>query len=447
MQDSFWRWLLICYGRSMYDLPREVGLPLPPGKKEYNFPSFSLEKSMSVGISPLELYSYPTMSGFRAKYTPIHIATALLVYGQEAEREVAHQMLRPAFLRAAYREHAAATFVQYSIVNPHPPARFGLPEFTAEDLFDGIRLLAVDDLGNAAWFDDTYLKQILCTVPSVQWYLRLGELHRLFGRWEGSLRSTAASLIRGQQTHNKGYEGRLRYLRDLLPGDARAFLKQESGVIEVLWMSRADSTPAEMAKGLRVLSTSTSGNISPLWCYIGRELTYEDFKQLTPRQALTVLHRAPAGAVKTCITEHQADLAAMFFALNTKDHLTTIVNSMDLTHVGRPEIWQPDVPETQFMDLHSGKDHAARWAQVMHPLIQVYLRNKAWRDQYQQLADPATLFLAMMHAKAERAVSGKFDAPVPFSTLSNVLRSHPNIQEIQKHLTEMPTDIPSDAAL
>jgi hypothetical protein len=109
-----------------------------------------------------------------------------------------------------------------------------------------------------------------------------------------------------------------------------------------------------------------------------------------------------------------------------------------------------------FQDIGCKQDRKDQWHQEMEPLIKCYMRNKAWRDQYLQLADPATLFLALMHAKANMTTSyidpsgrvhHRAPDPVPVTTIDSVLRSHPNIQEIRQHLKEMPSDTKADAEL
>ena len=116
LRSAAWRWLLIAYGKKLYDLPKEMGLVRVSGGP-FGFATYGLAQSMSVGVSPLELYSYPTMSEFGHTYTPIHIATALLKYGNEEAMEVAKMMLTPAFLKKTYPSRTAEDFILQATPN------------------------------------------------------------------------------------------------------------------------------------------------------------------------------------------------------------------------------------------------------------------------------------------------------------------------------------------
>lgn len=445
--NKFWRWLLLVYGRELYNLPRKMALPDPEEvsglARKYGFPAFTLVQSMRAGISPLELYSYPSMGGFDHTYTPVHVGTALLKFGVD-QGELAKKLMDPEFLKATYPHREATSFAQNSDTNPYRPADFGLQPINTESFIrEDLSAHVVDELGNAAWFSVDYVKQVLRMVPPAHWYGKLCELHSLHGLWGAALEKAALSLLSSAPVNkHSGHKNHINYIRGVSAESARFALKKCDGVREVLWIARSDTTPKEMAKGLRVLTTTSTGPVQEARQYIGRALTLEDFAELTPRQALSVLYYAPYGAVEEVIAKNSEELSAMFFTLTTKEHLPMVSNSMS-KHNDRSRNWYPDTIEGNLKALMRGtpEEIRKRWDDRMGPLVSSYERNKEWRDRYLMLAEPAVLFLALMRWKSTDK------DPVPIVTIDNLLRAHHNIVEVQRTLEEMPADVTPDSAL
>lgn len=448
LSNKMWRWLLLAYGKRLYGLPKEMSLPEPDaaafgGVKKYSFPALTLVQSMRAGISPLELYSYPSMGGFEHTHTPVHVATALLKFGKD-QTELTQALLSPDFLKATYPHRESTSFAQNSDTNPYRPADFGMQPINAEDLVtDDFSVQVVDELGNAAWFPVDYIKKVLRPVQPAHWYGKLCELQSLHGLWGPMLHSAALSLLNNAPANNhSGHKSRINYLRGVREDIARDYLKRESGVREVLWAMRGDVTSAEMAKGLRILANTTTGPVQEARQYIGRALTIDDFEQLTAKQALSVLYYAPYDAVADVIAQHSMRLSSLFFTLTTKEHLPMVTNSMS-KHNDRAKNWYPDTHAGNLAALMRGsvEEIHKRWDERMLPVVQAYERNKEWRDRYLMLAEPAVLFLALMRWKSVEK------DPVPTVSIDNMLRSHHNIVEIQRALEDMPTDVAADAAL
>lgn len=422
--NKMWRWLLIAYGRKLYDLPREMGLPqvktsFPSGLKEYSFPSLTVQASLGLGISPLELYTYPTMGGFNHAYTPIHVACGLLKFGHEQE-EVAKRLLHPNYLKGAYPSRTGQDFATNSDANPYGPQHFGMEPYLPEDFLkaDGTMHI-VDELGNAAWFPKQYITQALRQVPAAQWVTKLLELRAMHGRWEKRLQAAAAALVKGAaHTRDKAV-----YLRTASADYARSYLKGVSGVSEMLWAARADATTTEMAKGLRVISSTDTKPVREMYQYIGRPLTPQDFAELQPKQALKILYYAPMDVVAGAIASDSGALASKFFTLTTREHLPMVSNSMS-KHGDRTPRWYPDTAESNVNALNrsSTEELRAAWDERMKSAIQQYETAKEWRDRFTAVAEPAVLFLALMcWASTE-------DDPIPHNAILNVLRAHPSAQ-------------------
>lgn len=448
LSNKMWRWLLLAYGKRLYDLPKEMSLPEPDaafgGVRKYSFPALTLVQSMRAGISPLELYSYSSMGGFEHTHTPIHVATALLKFGKD-QLELAQALLTPAFLKATYPSRESTSFAQNSDTNPYRPADFGMQPIPTEELVtDDFKTHVVDELGNAAWFPVDYVKKVLRPVPPAHWYGKLCELQSLHGLWEPMLHSAALSLLNNAPTNNhSGHWNRINYIRGVSEDAARDYMKKDSGgVREVLWATRGDVTAAEMAKGLRILANVTTRPVQEARQYVGRAVTLEDFEQLTAKQALSVLYYAPYAAVEDVIARHSEKLASLFFTLTTKEHLPMVTNSMS-KHNDRAKNWYPDTHDGNMQALMRGtvEEIHKRWDDRMLPVVQAYERNKEWRDRYLMLAEPAVLFLALMRWKSVDK------DPVPTVSIDNMLRSHHNIVSVQHALEEMPSDVAADAAL
>lgn len=449
--NRMWRWLLLCYGKRIYDLPEEMSLPVPEAKRNallesrFGFAAYTLSQSMRLGIRPTELYSYRTVGGYDHTFTPIHVGTALLKFGTEAERELALTLLTPKFLLDTYPNRDSSSFAQHSDTNPYTPEDFGLRALDTEAFGTtngGLR--AVDEIGNAAWFETIYVQQILSRVQASHWYGKLCELQGLHGRWSNLVASSARSLLYQKQTGGArvGHKNRIDYIRNVTASVAREYLKGQSGVQELLWMARSDVTPQEMARGLRVLATVETSTVNEAWGWIGRALTLEDFQELTSRHALTVLYHAPYESVTDVIKTRSEELSAMFFTLTSKEHLPMVSNSMS-QHSGRPKTWYPDTIEGRYRARHLGttEDIKKRWEDRMKPVVQDFINNCLWRDQFLQLAPPEVLLLALMRQKATP------QDPVPMVAIDNVLRSYANIAEVWRALEEMPPGPAGDSAL
>lgn len=444
-QSKFFRWLLIAYGEGLYELPRTMGLD-PIGsagrKLPWNFPAFTIAQTMKTGIAPSEAMQYPTMGGFEHQYTPIHLGTALLKFGHDVDRTEADKLLSLTFLKKVCADKAANAFASHSYINPYKPEDVGRAQYDAELLVDTKSApYVLDELGNAAWFPDEYLRAVLHTVESAHWYSRLCQLHVVHGRWKPMLESAAYALLtRGNSARKTEYRSATNYLRNLTPGQAAAYRKQLTGVREILLVVRADTPPEHMARGLKALVTNQNTRTEEVMRYIGRPLTLDDLRPLKPKVLLDVLYYLPYAAIEEVATTRREELASMLFTLTDAKSMPLLMNSM-VPHASRERKWIPDTPagnvQVTSMSEFSAESVQKTWDDHMKPLIDDYDRAKQWRDELVQHAPPEVLFLSLMRWGPR----GSEEAPVADVALENVLRSYPTITEVQNVLNAMPETV------
>ncbi len=448
----FWRWLLLAYGEQLYELPKQMGLPpITAGERKlpYNFPAFTVLQSMRCGLAPTELLKYPTMGGFDHQYSPLHLGTALIKHGREDDLDEANVLLSASFLKSVYQNRTASAFTGHAYINPWAPEDLGRRPFDIELLQTPTsELQIVDELGNAAWFPTEYLEKIFRQADPVFWYSKLCQLNGVHGRWTPQVQQCAGVLLRKQPLGVKKneYRNRTNYVRNATRASVDSYFRTLSGVSEMLCLVRGDASAEEMARGLKTLATTNSERAEEMYRFIGRELTVEDFQRLTAKQALTILYFAPYATVKSVIAAHPTDLGAMFFTLTDAKTLPMVTNSMS-DHSSREKLWYPDTEEGNLRHLLSTNDVSKEyfvesWTKTMQPLAESYGRTKPWRDLLVQLAPPEVLMLALCRwaGRAE-------DDPVPTVAIENVLRSHPNIIQVQEMIAAMPEDILKLSAL
>jgi hypothetical protein len=246
---------------------------------------------MRLGIAPTKAMLYPTMGGYDHQHTPIHIATAMLRHGMEADADEARQLLTVAFMRKVYPTRSASIFATQAYVNPYQPSDFGLKPFDIELLYAPDKSpYVLDELGNAAWFPLQYVEKLLQTTENSHWFWSLCKLNALHGLWTDTIHRASAKLLRAKRENaNSEYRNSTSYLRNASPDQARAWLGQVEGVRRILNVVRADATAEEMATGLSAIIASQNKKTEEMFRYIGRELTVEDFAKMRPKAALMSL--------------------------------------------------------------------------------------------------------------------------------------------------------------
>ncbi len=441
-QSRFFRWLLIAYGDGFYELPKRMNLP-PRGNGSWLFPAFTLPQTMRCGIAPSEAITYASMGAYEHQYTPLHIGTALSLYGHDFNAKEIDRLLSTSFLKRAYPSKSPDAFASHAFINPFSPEDIGRRPFDYELLEKAPGELAVvDELGNAAWFPPEYLQSVLKRVGSAHWYSMLCKLSMVHGKWQDLVQHAAAELLRDR--NNTGlrvkYGSTTNYLRNVKSGVARDYLKRVSGVREALNVVRRDATPQEMATGLRTLVSNQNARTEEVFRYIGRDLVIEDFRLLTPRQALLALYYAPYDAVKQVIATNSQELGSMFFSLTDAKTLPLITNCMS-PHGSREKPWIPDTDVGNLSHLVSistttPESIREEWEKSMRDLVDAYDRAKVWRDELIQHAPPEVLFLSLL-----RWAGREENDPIAEAAIENVLRSYPTITEVQNVIGAMPEAI------
>lgn len=421
----FWRYLLLAYGKRVYDLPTELGLEPTSETKPFAYPAYTLGQTLRLGIAPTEAIFYKTMGDYSRQFTPIHIGTAMLLYGAEQDYAEARRLLKVDFLKKVYVGRKASEFAGEIFINPHGPAAVGMKVFDEELLFDDATPYILDGIGNAAWFPDRYVTQVLNTTNNSHWYGHLIILNKLHQRWEKLLQATSYSKVHDWSS-SKDYRDKTIQLRHCSPRGARTWMDKATGVSQILRIVRADSTPRDMATGLSTLFTADNSRTEKVLEYIGRPLTVEDFEAMTSKLALKTLYYAPFGAIADVVKTHSSALGAMLFTLTDRKYLPLLTECM-LPRAGRPE-W---LPADHDLDVMGTQD--VRWDENMKGAAEDYSAAKKWRDEFLQLAPPEILFMALL-----RWAHPEERDPLPHVAIDNMLRSWPNITQVQDMIKVMP---------
>lgn len=439
---KFWRTVLLCYGKEIYNLPKRLNLT--PGSvgstkaTDFGYPAFTMAKCLELGIPLPELYTYRTVGDYNTKYTPLHLGTALLRFGAGDEsREDANAILDIEFMKRLWIGRTAESFVNSPYLNPYRPSDVGRKPLERGDLYDGEKPIVIDEMGNAAWYPTDYLENVLSLVQPDRWAGWMYVYARQFSELSGLQARGATSILNNLPSGKSDTYTRLaKQIRAVLPRTARAFWNSKhAGVLAVAAAFRADSTPAEMAEGLRWIAVSKSSNMETSLRYIGRALTFEDLSLLAPQHALPILRNVNYEVVRETIKTDSERLAGMFFKLPSSQ-MKTISNCMSIA--GREEKWYPDTRSgndllynlTTMSQLEASS--TTEWDGLMKPIVLKYLETRAWRKELLNIVDPDVAFLLLTWALA------KPDDPVPRDAIENVLRSHQHYAGLLLHMNKNP---------
>jgi len=427
-----WRWLLIAYGEKLEELPTQMGLPpIPKRPAPYNFPAYTIGKVMHLGIPLKEAMQFKAIRGYTANHTPIQLATALLEHGTAIEALEAEDILQFEFLRKFYEDHTPHKFIDSITLNPYAPSRYNLNPYPIELLLDhDQKPIPLDTLGSAMWFPKEYIKKLLQQTEPPMWYSHLCRLNTFFGgKWTDMVESASYKMLYGANPP-KEVTNAARYVRNLSSAQAHAYLARLTGVREGLRVVRHDASAETMASGLKAISGSAKND--EYYRLIGRALTIEDFRKMSPKAALRTLYSVNHETVRAVIESHSEELGALFFTLTGKEDLPMVMNSMS-PHTSRTDKWHPDTTEGNVAAFESfNKTPKESWDAQMKPLVESYIRARDWRDTAIELGEPAVIFLALM------LWASKPEDPVPRPAIESVLRSHHSISIIEERCKEMP---------
>jgi hypothetical protein len=422
---SLWGWVLVAFGEGIYDLPAKYRLV--PSSGSYGFPNIKVSKLLSLGLDPEMVFTYKNASEMRGS-SPVNVATALLKYGGAEQRGTALSLLNPDLLIRAHKdEHALTDFVQTpKHVNPYKPQDFGLERLPYSAFLKDGGFYAVDNISSAAWFGPEYLQHVFNHVTPSMWFNTLLTAYAQDQEfWEPYVQVGARRLLRTDAgSEYKKYSEYLHYAGGI---EARDWLRKQRGVQALLWVTLASATPAEMAKGLKVIATGTSAPVARAIRLLGRKLTVEDFRELTPLQALRILYNAPYACVEDVIREHNGELGGMFFALTS--HLQMVTDCM-IDHKGR-EVWTP-----AGLDLNRGKNAAAEWDAWAKQAVSEHIAAKAWRARLLDVCEPAVAFLALVLVYGKSKVN-----ELPLVAVESVLRSYPRMEAALEVAAEAPESV------
>lgn len=458
---KFWRIALLCYGKDFYMLPKRLGLSVKnPEAKDANskfaFPAFTTKCTALLGIPLTEMFLYPSIGGYQHQYTPLHLSIGLRRFGPPSVQAEADELMQLDFMKKLWPTgRKPEDFASQTMVCPYRPEDFGLKPYDLRALFqdDGTEFI-VDELGNAAWFPEEYVTNILDRVSVELWYNSAYKLARCSTSFH-ALRERASKkqLYVTALGKRDTYEKLAKYIRHTTKSSAAAFVgRHDIGVAVVAGAFRADANTETMVRALRTLGTAKSEVLEASYRYIGRPLTYDDFKPLTPGCALTILRNVHFDLVKDVITERSQDLSALFFKL-PNDQLKDVMDCMSpregygAQNIGGRQKWYPDTPEGNDALFNLSQmtktefDIKAEWDDYMKPLITQHVETREWRKELLDIADPDAAFLAVTRYTA------KPDDPVPHDALDNVLRSHPNASMLIEHVQRHPLFTESYAAL
>lgn len=439
-ETSFWKIALLCYGKDFYKLPQKTNMA-PPSRepKTFSFPAFTVEGSMHLGIPLPELLLYQTVGGYEHRFTPIHLATGLLLYGGDYYE--ADELLQIEFMKKLWPEgRPPSDFVNQTTVNPYKPEEVGRKPYDIR-LFqkDESNYMLFDELGSALWFPTELVEHSVGSVATELWFHSIFVLSNLDPRYD-KLRTQAArrQLFATSTGKKETYRKLATYIRQATKSDATSYVRNKNvGVAAVASCFRGDADAEMMASGLRIIATATSDNLQQAYRYIGRPLTYEDLELLAPQHALTILRNAPYELVKDVIATNGEKLSSLFFKLPS-NRLKEVMDCMSPN--GREDKWFSDTPEGNDSLVSSTtpldtKGHKDTWSSIMQPYIARYIEARAWRKQLLDIAAPDVAFLALMYA-----VAGDED-PVPRDAIWNVLVSHPNAGGILEHVKMNPVKV------
>lgn len=416
---NFWSALIFAYGEDVLTWPVKLGLPAPA--RGYQYGSITGAQALNRGLDPIKFLRWSDLiTGIQHQHSPIHIATALLKYCP-AEREQALQLLQPKFLMEIHNLEATS-HVSHCYPNPYGPADFGLERFRAKDFQREQHVYLVDEPGNWGWFETAYLDHITRTVSPEVWYSRMRTMSALFPEHFTPLvqRGALKMLGRLQSRASSSYRAATEQVAAADPREVRRFLQGETGTAALLWAALPDATPKEIAQGLRVLATGSSAPVRGAYAYIARQLTMEDIRELTPKQALEVVKNAPYEVVAELFRTSSDELGAYFFAL-THTHLHAVSTCM--TPHGRPK-W---VPATA-ANAESARE---KWETEKSAQIARWVEAKRWRTALLDAAEPAVVFLAALRLWGH-------PTEIPVVAIDNVLRSHPANETVQSLIAHAP---------
>lgn len=425
-----WKTALLAYGKEVYTLGDRMGIPPRAGNaelvKRHAYAAFTYPRALVLGISPLDLYSYETVYGATTAFTPIHIATALLRFAPTNYRKMAEELISPEFLRKHAKQKAPDTSSMR--LNPYTPEELGL-DFKYLPIEPGEY---IDEIGNLAWFTPEYADKYFEGSRSREGLQRLLQLNVCHNLWWRLCRDGGKqALMQAGKYEMKNYGTVALHLRLTSADYANGYLSRLDGVRELLNICRRDASLEQMRKGLARLANTATSTSTTMYSYIGRELTIEDIRSLTPRQALEILYRAPMGAIRD-LRQHNEEIGSIMFGVKDMPMLK-IQNSL-ADHPQRTKKWVPDTDEGIAVHANSQRMPEAKldWDKTYEPLVTQFAQAYTWRNDLLEAVDPDTAFLGIIHALSKPADL------IPRVAIENVLATHPNIMRLNELIERMP---------
>jgi hypothetical protein len=420
-----WRIALCAYGKDVYTLGSRMGIPTKNSVGGHGYSVFTCPRILTLGISPLEVYGYKTITHSTTAYTPIHLATALLRFAPSEYRSMAEELLQPAFLRK-YAKHQEPDVVSMRL-NPYVPEELGLP-FKHLPIEPGEY---IDEVGNLAWFTPEYAHKYF-EHKLREGFVRLTQLNLVHRMWGSLVESGAAAVLaHAKDRELSDYPLLTLRLRMASKHSAENFLNKLTGVRGVLNIVRDDLSEYRMKKGLSILATTGTAPVRAMFKFIGRKLTMDDLRELTPRQALEICFYAPLGAIED-LRPRAEELGAMFFGI--KDLPMGKIQNVVSDHVHRAKEWYPcsDAGIARQMSTKTIADAKSEWDDTYRPLTHEFVEAYTWRNDLLEAVDPDTAFLGMMYELTTEEES------VPRIAIDNLLRTHSNYARLKDILARMP---------
>lgn len=439
---KFWKNVMFSYGGKLYTLPRTMGLNEP--KDGFAFPAFTMKGCIELGIALPELMLFKTVGEYSHLYTPIHLGTALIIFGNSRFADEADRLLQVDFMKKLYPKRSVQDFATQSFVNPYTPEYvkrkpYSLTLLRADPDDFASPEMVLDELGNAAWFPLEYVKNNLKTVDPELWLHTARKLAHIPSLAQLKNEAAYKLLVRdgaaNGRRHNT-YRKVADHARAVTLEQFTRYIAQVKGVQKVAGCFRADVDAETMNTGLRVLAQSNSASLDKSYELIGRPLTYEDVEGIKSTNLLTLLRNCHFDTIRSLIASDSERLSAMLFNI-PPSLLRAASDCMTENLPQRPKKWYPDTEAGNYeLTNHTAPstpdalDPYHEWRSKMQPLISLYLERRDWRDELLEITEPDVLFLVLT---LETASEGD---PVPRQAIMNVLRSHPNIGPIIEMVKE-----------
>jgi len=442
-------WMVTLMGKDVVRLPELVGLPVEQ-RAPVRLPS--VRECILAGVPLIDAYLGQAQPGneniMYETLSPLHMATGLLKYGKLNNTGLVKGLTSPDFLVKVFEKIHPYQFEQHTLFNPHGPEEFGL-DLLPDDM------PMVGNVGCALWFRDEYLRRNLAVGTTERWYIDVARAHVVAPARHRALAKTSLyNQFRVSLKKNRMPDGSVGLYRALDHDEARKAARDITGVREVLLLSRKDATAKEMLKGLRAAAQKHHSHMA----YIGRPLTIEDVKGLSPADLLMILYYAPFGTVEDLFKKHRDAMLAEMFTLMTTD--AGRISEMAIPHSSRqpgkwpngaqpycstrvPDgkgyqytyHWTPDEPENLMYAL--GRPESVEllhqtWEERVKPQVEIYEAQFTWRNRLLAITDIETLFLGFL-----RWYSAAEDT-VHLPAVEAMLRAHPSYHEIRQVMLERP---------